>query len=294
VADKRTAIINAAMALFSEKGFHATSMQEVADLCRVSKGTIYTYFSSKNELLYSIFDYYFESIKARMELAKRTDLPPKEKFTNLIDALIREGLKYKGFFKMMHRELMVAFRSDIHRLLIEMQMETNDWFRSMLIEVYGEEVRPCLHDAALILESIVNGYLRILMFEKELVNIDYIAGFITERMDDMIRAMIAKKPRTLLNEEAMERVRARYLGKKAPEKTAVRELLNDMKAVLKETDISREKREELEHSLEFIAQEIEKDEPKKFLIKGVLSNFDGLPEMNRYREEIARLLELNG
>ncbi|WP_243666670.1 TetR/AcrR family transcriptional regulator [Vulcanisaeta sp. JCM 16159] len=47
-------IINAAIKVFAEKGFDAASMDEVAKMCGVSKGTIFLYFKSKDELIQSV------------------------------------------------------------------------------------------------------------------------------------------------------------------------------------------------------------------------------------------------
>ena len=96
--DKRTNIIMAAMTLFSEKGVHATSMQEIADQSKVSKGTIYTYFSSKEDLLLSIFHFFHDSIKTHILNSDNIDLSPKEKFIQQINLFLQERKKYKGFF----------------------------------------------------------------------------------------------------------------------------------------------------------------------------------------------------
>ena len=50
-ADKKRAVMDATLALIAEKGFHGTSMSEVAQKAKVAVGTIYHYFSSKDHLL---------------------------------------------------------------------------------------------------------------------------------------------------------------------------------------------------------------------------------------------------
>jgi AcrR family transcriptional regulator len=51
---KMTGIAKAAARLFNEKGFLETSMDDISAAARLSKGGIYHYFSSKNEMLYFI------------------------------------------------------------------------------------------------------------------------------------------------------------------------------------------------------------------------------------------------
>ena len=51
---KRLAIIKAAERVFARKGFHETPIADVAKEARVSEATIYEYFLSKEDLLFSI------------------------------------------------------------------------------------------------------------------------------------------------------------------------------------------------------------------------------------------------
>jgi len=50
----RERIIDAALRVFAEKGYHETTMEDVADKLGVSEGTIYLYFKSKKELFKAI------------------------------------------------------------------------------------------------------------------------------------------------------------------------------------------------------------------------------------------------
>jgi len=53
---KRQDIIKGAMALFLKSGFHAVSMEKVAQAAPVSKATLYKYFDSKDALLVAVID----------------------------------------------------------------------------------------------------------------------------------------------------------------------------------------------------------------------------------------------
>ena len=51
---KMTAIAKVAAKLFNEEGYLETSMEDISAAAKLSKGGIYHYFSSKNEILYFI------------------------------------------------------------------------------------------------------------------------------------------------------------------------------------------------------------------------------------------------
>jgi AcrR family transcriptional regulator len=51
----QTRLLDAAVGLFAEKGFDATSVQEIVERAAVTKGAMYHYFKSKDDLLYEIY-----------------------------------------------------------------------------------------------------------------------------------------------------------------------------------------------------------------------------------------------
>ncbi len=58
---KWLAIIDAAIEIFSEKGFHNTKIVEVAKKAEVADGTVYLYFKNKDDLLITAFQYLFKN-----------------------------------------------------------------------------------------------------------------------------------------------------------------------------------------------------------------------------------------
>jgi TetR/AcrR family fatty acid metabolism transcriptional regulator len=52
---KREAILDAAIRVFAEKGFHGSRISDVAKEAGVAEGTIYLYFRNKDDLLLSVF-----------------------------------------------------------------------------------------------------------------------------------------------------------------------------------------------------------------------------------------------
>ncbi len=54
-SDKRDRILDAALALFAERGFHGTPVPLVAERAQVGAGTIYRYFASKEALVNALY-----------------------------------------------------------------------------------------------------------------------------------------------------------------------------------------------------------------------------------------------
>ena len=77
--DKRDRILKAAVKVFARNGFHATRVSEVAKAAGVADGTIYLYFKSKEELLFSLFEDRVDKLLSFMrdELPKKPDAPAR-------------------------------------------------------------------------------------------------------------------------------------------------------------------------------------------------------------------------
>src|SRR6266576_4294687 len=68
IAARRTQILDAAAAVFAEKGFHRATIKEIARVAGIADGTIYTYFSSKTDVLLGILHRLNESTEREQHL----------------------------------------------------------------------------------------------------------------------------------------------------------------------------------------------------------------------------------
>ncbi len=58
--EKKNQIIEAAAQIFAKNGFSGTIMAEIAHCAGIGKGTIYEYFKSKEELFFTVFEWYMK------------------------------------------------------------------------------------------------------------------------------------------------------------------------------------------------------------------------------------------
>lgn len=77
---RRQAILDASLSLFSEKGFHGTSIQDISKKARVAAGTIYRFFESKEELVNVIFAYWKAKMHEALTVGFPVEASPREQF----------------------------------------------------------------------------------------------------------------------------------------------------------------------------------------------------------------------
>jgi AcrR family transcriptional regulator len=76
---KRDAVIRAAARAFRERGYHNTSLDDIAAALEVTKPTIYYYVTSKEQLLFQCFRAGLEQIRQSCRAARRTEAPARER-----------------------------------------------------------------------------------------------------------------------------------------------------------------------------------------------------------------------
>lgn len=74
--DRREDILQASLHLFAEKGFHGTSMRDIAREAEITEGLIYHYFESKRDLFRAIIEEYsfLPLLRTLPDLAEQLDL----------------------------------------------------------------------------------------------------------------------------------------------------------------------------------------------------------------------------
>lgn len=91
VVDRRNrdaAVIDAAVEVFYAKGYSAASIQDVADLVGVLKGSLYHYISSKEDLLFRIFEGSHQQAVQIMADVTERDLPPKQRLEAYLNEIV--------------------------------------------------------------------------------------------------------------------------------------------------------------------------------------------------------------
>ena len=97
-SDKRTAILDAALDLFVERGYYGTPVPLVAEHAGVGAGTIYRYFKSKEDLVNTLYRQVKQSLANFVLAGVKQDVPAREIFRQLWFRLADFARKYpKGF-----------------------------------------------------------------------------------------------------------------------------------------------------------------------------------------------------
>jgi len=103
--EKKTLIMNVALEHFSDYGFHATTISHIARHAGISKGLLYNYFESKEELLAAIINRSLDEIYRSFNPDRDNNLTPDEfeLFIRKIFTIFREK---RQFWKLIYRVML--------------------------------------------------------------------------------------------------------------------------------------------------------------------------------------------
>jgi AcrR family transcriptional regulator len=83
--ETRGSIINTAIALFREKGYYQTSMDEIAETVDVSKATLYNYFDDKGSILIAYFQSMIADYGKEIKTSLKEDQGIEARLAHLMD-----------------------------------------------------------------------------------------------------------------------------------------------------------------------------------------------------------------
>jgi TetR/AcrR family transcriptional regulator, cholesterol catabolism regulator len=117
-ADRRVEIVSKAAQLFDTRGFHSTTMEDIADAVGLRKPTLYHYFKSKDDILFLIHDEFIEVLIGRHRHRLEIGVEPKILLLETMGDILELMETHPGYVRVFfeaHREL----PQDKHDAIVE-------------------------------------------------------------------------------------------------------------------------------------------------------------------------------
>jgi AcrR family transcriptional regulator len=286
--DKKKQILEAAIQCFADKGYQATSIQEIADTLGIAKGSLYFYFKSKEDLLVSICRYYFERITVKFwETMEDSQLTPREKLIAQVIENYEQFIEHSDFVKMLMKERFEV-NQEIHELIFTLRAQQLSGNQQCILELYGEEIRSISFDLATIFIAMINGYMGYVMMEQIKLDFKHVSEFLLDRLDDIAQSMLAKQAKPILNAVEFERFFADNPQQGRTKKAALAAELLAIRLVVEKLKKTPAELDEINMSLQVLEAELDKKEPQTVMVKGMVALLKSLkiPELKRHLIEI--------
>jgi AcrR family transcriptional regulator len=117
--ERKAQIIQAAISVFTRRGFHEARMDDVVKETGLSKGALYWYFKSKEELIIAILDRIFGVEFQRLELQSDADLPAHQCLTDFLEVFIADIHNMRRVTPIIYEFYALAFRNKTVRAVMQ-------------------------------------------------------------------------------------------------------------------------------------------------------------------------------
>ncbi len=103
--EKRRLLLDAAVRVFARKGFHTSRVGDIAEEAGVSHGLLYHYFSSKDELLETVFRETWTELLDAIRAVEESDAPAREQLRQVAAILLRSWRRDPDLVRVLVREI---------------------------------------------------------------------------------------------------------------------------------------------------------------------------------------------
>ena len=115
--EQRETILARAAALFARQGYHATSMNQLAEACGLSKATLYHYYRDKDAMLVQIAEGHVSRLAALVDAVDALRLPPEARLRELIRRILAEYADAQHAHRVLTEDVKFLPTADRERIL---------------------------------------------------------------------------------------------------------------------------------------------------------------------------------
>ena len=113
---RREAILDAALELFRQRGFHSVGIDEIGTAAGISGPGVYRHFASKGSLLVALFDSITERMLVAADEIRKTDCPPAELLDRLVTFHVAAAVEERALLAVWIQDWRSLPRSDQQRI----------------------------------------------------------------------------------------------------------------------------------------------------------------------------------
>lgn len=273
---KKQLIMESAIELFAKKGIDATSVQQITEHCGISKGAFYLSFKSKDELIFSIIEYFTKNVTAKIELSVSRKVTPHDKLAAYFIEIFNILQKYGDFATVFIKEQHFINESLIKELAYYDELN-NKLLLELLKDLYPSKVESLQYDLLIVVKGLLASYGDFIIKNSHPFHIEELTESLVEKIE-----IIAKYgEKSFFTKDMFKSYSSHQL---MITKEQIIEELQQLLTLIQD-DVLRE-------SLLILEEQIQSKSPSKAIIIGMLSNLKNEQECDWFCYMMRKYYEL--
>jgi len=286
---KRDLILVTAKSLFIEKGFRGTTIASIAEEAGIAKGSVYSYFSSKLEIVKALILQSDEKNQLLVEgLLSQSENKGMALLEEYLSQEFQEVLNERSFIQVFLSDEMIIMDGEVMSVLQESRINYHLSQQAILLQAYDDSIEPWLYDLVSVVNGLLNEYSVYLALDDANFSIKRCAHLMAYVIESSVQALVNSDQAPLLTKENFPLTQGRnteqHQRKKAQQLIeSIQTEANDMdaghKALVLET-------------IALLEKQLLETELNLTLIRALIANLRPYPELTTYRKRLADALDV--
>ncbi|WP_019240213.1 MULTISPECIES: TetR/AcrR family transcriptional regulator [Bacillus] len=185
-------VVEKAHELFIEKGYHATSIQEILNSSGISKGSFYNYFDSKGELFKAVFHSIEKELKEEQDALLIGEDPSN------IDIFIKQvnltmELNRKNKLIQLVEDALVSNDPELILFIKQSKFLFLKWVYERFLHIFSEDKKPYIFDCAVLFTGLMQNILQTSSAMKEAIPTHHITNYCIDRIVTILEDISEKE-----------------------------------------------------------------------------------------------------
>ncbi|EON73407.1 TetR/AcrR family transcriptional regulator [Lysinibacillus sphaericus] len=256
---KKQLIMEKALELFSEQGFEATSVQQITERCGISKGAFYLSFKTKDELVFSMVDYFLQQFITDVDQVVRSSLSKDILLVEFYKSIFQAFKKHSASARVFFNEKVFVKKKELFHKVNAYELDMSKSIVYMLEQLYGEALQKNKYDVMYCIKGFMKSYAQLFLFSNLPLDLDQLARSLAEKTDIIARHTTIP----FITEELIQLV-SKPCDQEFITKESLLHLIEQSIEMLEES-LERE-------SLELLKEQVEQTTYSTPIIKGLIEN----------------------
>jgi len=286
---KRELIMITAKSMFIEKGFRGTTIASIAEAAGIAKGSVYSYFTSKLDIVKALF---LQSDEKNQYLVDQLLENGEHKgdllLAHYLEQEFQEVLNERSFIQVFLTDDMVVMDAEVMNVVQECRINYHLSQQKILLRAYGKEIEPWLYDIVSMVNGLLQEYTIYLTLDDANFSIKRCANLVAFCLDNAIKALSSSTLTPLLTEENFPLTQ--NIDKEQLQRQKAQQLLESISREAQ--DMSKTQQKLVTETVSLIEAELSKEEISLTLVRALIANLRPYSELNIFRQRLAVALDV--
>lgn len=184
---KKQLIMEKALELFSEQGFEATSVQQITERCGISKGAFYLSFKTKDELVFSMVDYFLQQFIIDVDQIVRGSYNKDTLLVEFYKSIFQAFKAHSASARIFFNEKIFLSKKELFHKITAYEAEMSKSIIYMLEQLYEDKLQETKYDVMYCIKGFMKSYAELIIFSNLPLDLDQLAKSLAEKTEIIAR-----------------------------------------------------------------------------------------------------------